>query len=131
MSARFDAVLELVRRMLLEPFARLGSVLAGGVHKLCTAGWQLRWRLTITALLAACAYGLYLHPPFATVPRSEVLARTNVFDGAARAYTAGAVLVLPGIHQVRRLQQRFRNRRQRLLDLRRGFPFRKTSTATS
>jgi regulator of protease activity HflC (stomatin/prohibitin superfamily) len=106
MSPRFDAVLELVRRVLLEPVGRLVRMLGDGVRNFFTAGWHLRWRLVVAALLGAFAYGLYVHPPFATVPRSEVLVRTNVFDGSARAYTAGAVLVLPGIHQVRRFPTR-------------------------
>jgi regulator of protease activity HflC (stomatin/prohibitin superfamily) len=106
MSPRIDAVLEVVKRLLLEPLGRLGGGLAGGVRRLLTAAWHLRWRLTIAAFIAALAYGLCVHPPFATVSRSEVLVRTNVFDGSARAYTAGAVLVLPGIHQVRRFPTR-------------------------
>jgi regulator of protease activity HflC (stomatin/prohibitin superfamily) len=106
MSERSDAVLEFVRRTFLEPLGRLGSRVAGAVTRLIAAGWRLRGRLVIVGLLAALGYGLYQHPPFATVPRSEVLVRTNVLNGSAAAFTAGTVPVLPGIHQVRRFPTR-------------------------
>ncbi len=66
----------------------------------------LRRRLVIVALLAVCAYGLYVHPPFEGVHRSEVLVRTNVFDGSVSVYTGGTVPVLAGIHQARRYTTR-------------------------
>jgi len=106
MSERSDAVLEFVRRTFLEPLGRLGGVVAGAARSFLAAGWRLRWRLVIVGLLAALGYGLYKHPPFASVPRSEVLVRTNVLNGSAAAYTAGTVLMLPGIHQVRRFPTR-------------------------
>jgi regulator of protease activity HflC (stomatin/prohibitin superfamily) len=65
-----------------------------------------RRRLVIAVLLAASAYGLYVHPPFAAIRRGEVLVRTDVLDGSASVYSAGTVVVLPGIHQVRRYSTR-------------------------
>jgi regulator of protease activity HflC (stomatin/prohibitin superfamily) len=61
---------------------------------------RFRWRVVIPAVLVL--YGLYTHPPFESVRRGEVLARTDALDGSVRVYTAGTVLVLPGIYQVRR-----------------------------
>ena len=66
----------------------------------------LRRGLVMAVLLAALAYGLYVHPPFAATRRGEMLVRTDVLDGSVKAYTAGTVLVLPGIHQVRRFSTR-------------------------
>lgn len=106
MSDRFDALLVFVRRALIEPLGRLGAVAAGAMRSFFTAGWRLGSRLVIAAVLAASAYGLYRDPPFASVHRSEVLVRMNVFDGSANAYAAGTVLVLPGIHEVRRYSTR-------------------------
>jgi len=51
--------------------------------------------------LAALACALYFHPPFAAIRRGEMLVRTDELDGSMKAYAAGTVLVLPGIHQVR------------------------------
>jgi regulator of protease activity HflC (stomatin/prohibitin superfamily) len=73
-------------------FSRLNSPLGRG--------------LVMAVLLAALAYGLYVHPPFAGIRRGEMLVRTDVLDGSVKAYTAGTVLVLPGIHQVRRYSMR-------------------------
>jgi regulator of protease activity HflC (stomatin/prohibitin superfamily) len=106
MSDRFDALLGFLRRLLVEPLGRLAAASAGAGRTFCAAGWRRRRRLVITVLLAAFAGALYGHPPFATVRRSEVLVRTNVLDGSASAYTAGTVLVLPGIHEVRRYSTR-------------------------
>jgi regulator of protease activity HflC (stomatin/prohibitin superfamily) len=63
-------------------------------------------RLVLIALFGALTYFLYVHPPFATVHRGEILVRTDALDGAASAYTAGTVFVLPGIHQARRYSTR-------------------------
>jgi regulator of protease activity HflC (stomatin/prohibitin superfamily) len=63
-------------------------------------------RLTLLAVLALIAYGVYRHPPFTTAGGGELLVRTNELDGAASAYAAGTVLVLPGMHQVRRFSTR-------------------------
>jgi regulator of protease activity HflC (stomatin/prohibitin superfamily) len=62
--------------------------------------------LVMAVLLAALAFGLYVHPPFAAIRRGEMLVRTDELDGSVKAYTAGTVLVLPGIHQVRRYSTR-------------------------
>ena len=98
MSERIDALLRSLRRV--------GAASAVVVRTFFSAGYRLRRRLVITVLLGAFAYGLYAHPPLATVRRSEVLVRMNVLDGSASAYTAGSVLVLPGMHQLRRYSTR-------------------------
>ena len=90
----------------LESLAKLGAVVAEGARVVLASAWRARLRLAIAAVLAAVGYGFSAHPPFASVHRSEVLVRTDVFDGSANAYSAGTVLVLPGIHQVRRYPTR-------------------------
>src|SRR6202789_3469715 len=67
---------------------------------------HLRMGLVMAVLLAALAFGLYVHPPFAAIRRGEMLVRTDELDASVKAYTAGTVLVLPGIHQVRRYSTR-------------------------
>jgi regulator of protease activity HflC (stomatin/prohibitin superfamily) len=94
MSGRLDALFEFVQRALIELVAALRSLAAGFL--------RFRWRVATTAVLVLIAYGLYIHPPFASVRRGEVLARTDALDGSVSVYTAGTVIVLPGIHQVRR-----------------------------
>jgi regulator of protease activity HflC (stomatin/prohibitin superfamily) len=101
MSSRLDALLESLQRVIVEPLGRLIAAAAAGVRALSAAAYRRRWRVGIVALLALIAYGLYTHPPFATVRRGEVLVRTDVLDGSVTVFTGGTVPVLPGIHQVR------------------------------
>jgi regulator of protease activity HflC (stomatin/prohibitin superfamily) len=98
MSDRFEAF--------LNALSRLAAALARSLGGLLALLWLRRVRLMLAALLALGAYALWRHPPFATVHRSEVLVRTNVLDGTAQAYSGGTVLVLPGVHQVRRYPTR-------------------------
>jgi regulator of protease activity HflC (stomatin/prohibitin superfamily) len=106
MSGRLEALLKFVQQALIEPLGRLAGATAAAVRALFAIAVRRRRRLVIAALLALLAYGLYAHPPFAAVRRGEVLVRTNVLDGSASVYTAGAVLALPAIHQVRRYSTR-------------------------
>jgi len=102
MSGRLDAFFEFVRRGFIEPLGRLGGLVVAALGFLATGLWRFRGRAVITAVLVLIVYGLCTHPPFESVRRGEVLARTDALDGSVSVYTAGTVLVLPGIHQVRR-----------------------------
>ena len=106
MPDRLKSALRFFYQALIAPLAALcrgaGSTLRGAA----LAARNVRGRLFVLLLLGALGYGLYRHPPFATVRASEVLVRTNVLDGSALAFTSGTVLVLPGLHQVRRFPTR-------------------------
>jgi regulator of protease activity HflC (stomatin/prohibitin superfamily) len=102
MSGRLDALFEFVRRGLIEPLGRLGGLLVAALRSLAPGLWRFRWRVVTTAVLVLIVFGLCVHPPFDSVHRGEVLARTDALDGSVSVYTAGTLLVLPGIHQVRR-----------------------------
>ena len=106
MSDRFEALLAFLERALIEPLGRLAAAAGRAVRMLGVGAWHGRVRLVTAAILAALAYGLYRHPPLASVHRSEILVRSNLLDGTSRAYSAGTVLLLPGIHQVRRFPTR-------------------------
>jgi len=102
MSGRLDAFFEFLRRGLIEPLGRLGAAAVAALRFLIARLSRFRWRVAATAVLVLIVYGLCAHPPFDTVRRGEVLARSDALDGSASVYSAGTVLVLPGIHQVRR-----------------------------
>jgi len=102
MSGPLDILFEFLRRGLIEPLGRLGGLVFAALRALTTGLWRFRWRVVIAAVLVLIAYGLCTHPPFDSVRRGEVLARSDTFDGSVSVYTSGTVLVLPGIHQVRR-----------------------------
>ena len=94
MSGRLDAFFELM--------GRLAGLVVAALRFLAMGLLRFRWRALIAAVLAVIVYGLCIHPPFDSVRRGEVLARSDALDGSVSVYTAGTVLVLPGIHQVRR-----------------------------
>ena len=106
MADRVAAWLEHLRRTLIEPLRRLGTRAADAAGATGSTRRPSGGRLAIGALLVLVAYGLYRHPPFATIPRGEILVRTNALDGSSRAYMTGTVAVLPGVHQVRRFPTR-------------------------
>jgi regulator of protease activity HflC (stomatin/prohibitin superfamily) len=102
MSGRLDALFEFLRRGLIEPLGRLGGSVVAALRFLTMGLWRFRWRVVIIAVTVLVGYGLCTHLPFDSVRRGEVLVRTGALDGSVNVYTAGTVLVLPGIHQVRR-----------------------------
>ena len=106
MSDRFTVFLGFMRRVLIDPLGRMTTLLARALRGGVQGASRLRGRIAAAAILALVAYGLYHHPPFASVRQGEVLVRTNVLDGSAKAYSAGTVLVVPGIHQMRRYSTR-------------------------
>jgi len=97
-----DAFFEFVRRGLIEPLGRLGGSIVAALRSLAAGVWRFHWRVATAAALILIAYGLCIHPPFESVRRGEVLARSDALNGSVSVYTAGTVLVLPGFHQVRR-----------------------------
>ena len=100
---------ERVSQMLKEIFRGLGVLamgLAGSVRTLSAGANHFRARLITLVIVCALAYGLYAHPPFTAVHRGEVLVRTDVLDGSVSVFTAGTVLMVPGIHQERRFSTR-------------------------
>jgi regulator of protease activity HflC (stomatin/prohibitin superfamily) len=106
MSGRVDEVLEVLRRVLVEPIGRLCRALEAAGRALGAALVRRRWELAVIAVLGGCAYELYEHPPFASVNGGEVLVRSNQLDGSVTAFSGGTVLVLPKVHQVRRYSTR-------------------------
>ncbi|HSW14222.1 MAG TPA: SPFH domain-containing protein [Solimonas sp.] len=103
----FDAIGDLLR-MLVEAVAAgvrgLGRLLQG---LLALAG---RMRLTVILLVAlgSIGYMLWRHPPLQTLERGEVGFRSNRLTGAVSQFRDGPVLVLSGLHELRRYSLRDR-----------------------
>jgi regulator of protease activity HflC (stomatin/prohibitin superfamily) len=106
MSDRLDAFFEFVRRGLVVPLGRLGVLVVEAFRRLAMGLWRFRWRVAMIAALVLIFYGVCAHPPFDSVRRGEILVRTDALDGSVKVYTAGTILVLPGIHQLRRYEIR-------------------------
>jgi regulator of protease activity HflC (stomatin/prohibitin superfamily) len=106
MSSRFNALREFLQKWVIDPLARAAQAL-GRLARAPPGAGPARWQpLAGIALLGAVTYVLYAHPPYASVRQGEVIVRTNTLDGNANAFTRGTVLVLPGMHQLRRYSTR-------------------------
>ncbi len=58
------------------------------------------------SLLAIGGYSAYKHPPMQSVGRGEIGMRLNQLTGASTEVHDGAVLVIPGLHELRRFSLR-------------------------
>jgi hypothetical protein len=87
----------------------LGSTTAGVASLAARCGRALRHRgvgLLALGVLAAAGYAVYVHPPVQSVGRGEVGIRLNQFTGTSVEVHEGAVLVIPGLHELRRFSLR-------------------------
>ena len=58
------------------------------------------------SLLGAAGYGLYSHPPLQSLARGEIGLRQNQLTGSITPLRDGAVLLIPGLHTLRRFSLR-------------------------
>jgi regulator of protease activity HflC (stomatin/prohibitin superfamily) len=102
MSERIDTVVDNLRQSLGSAAGRAGGAAAHLV------GRMQRARLGIIALSIAAigGYAAYSHPPMQSVGRGEVGIRVNQLSGDATEVREGAVLVIPGLHELRRFSLR-------------------------
>ncbi|BAL22554.1 prohibitin family protein [Azoarcus sp. KH32C] len=102
MSERFKNIVENLRNS-LGKFSSGAGTAAGRVAQRAHGA-----RMGILALSIAGigAYALYTHPPLQSVERGEAGVRVNVFTGGVREVREGAVVVIPGLHELRRFPLR-------------------------
>ena len=112
MLQRFKAVLEAIRSGIGGRAAGLGSV-AGEAARVGAARTVLalagaRGLLAALAVLGAAGYFLHAYPPVVTVGRGEIGVRTNRLTSGVTEWREGGVLVVPGLHELRRYSLRDR-----------------------
>ncbi len=81
------------------------SVGQAATHAAQTLGSK-RGQLVGLGLIATAAYGLYRHPPMQRLEQGEVGIRSNALFGSVSEFGEGTVVVLPGLHQLRRFSLR-------------------------
>jgi regulator of protease activity HflC (stomatin/prohibitin superfamily) len=102
MSSRLNAL----NAILTDVARRAALWTERSVSAVVAAAKSRSTQLLLVAGFAACLYGLWRYPPIQTVSRGEMAVRTNRFTGAARLFTAGSMVVLTGVHQLRRYSSR-------------------------
>ena len=91
---------------LFSKITRMTQALSQTFHHMCVAH---RRRAAATGLAlgtAAAAWLIVAHPPLHTVSPGEMALRTQRFSGDVTPWTEGARLVLPGLHELRRISLR-------------------------
>ena len=99
MSERLDRIAETLR----NASSRIGSHLG---HQVSHTLPRFRGRIIAVSLLAFAAYGLYSKPPMQSIGRGEIGIRVNQLTGNSTEVRDGAVLVIPGLHELRRFSLR-------------------------
>lgn len=102
MSDRLRNIVENVRTALDKLSAGAGS-LSGHVPRRLPGS---RAGIIALSLLAIGGYTLYTHPPMQSVGRGEIGMRLNQITGESIEVRDGAVLVIPGLHELRRFSLR-------------------------
>ena len=93
MNARLNTVVEALRQALhRSPSSGLGS--------------RLPRMLVVTALVGGAAYLTWQNPPVQKVVRGDVALRINQFTGTAEEFHEATVVVLPGLHELRKFTLR-------------------------
>ena len=113
MSERFEQLKQSLRALRERMGAGVGAVGQGVGQGIKTGAGQvggsvLRARRSLIALAVAGlgGYALYSHPPMQSVERGEVAVRINQLTGGSSELREGAVLVIPGLHELRRFPLR-------------------------
>lgn len=73
-------------------------------------GLYMSWRrligLVVLGMAAMAVYDVVTHPPLETVERGEIGLRDNLLTGDVSTINDGVVLVVPGLHKLRRFSLR-------------------------
>ncbi|MBK7051941.1 MAG: prohibitin family protein [Rhodoferax sp.] len=109
MSDRFNTTIHSVARAIRTQFRRVTNYSAnrmGAMSRSTAALMPGRASVIALGLLAAGGYTLFVHPPMQSIGRGEMGMRLNQLTGSSTEVRDGAVLVIPGLHEVRRFSLR-------------------------
>jgi len=93
-------------RNIVETLRHSLGTLAAGVGRTARRGHGTRAGIIALAIAAIGAYTVYAHPPMQGVGRGEVGIRVNQLTGAVSEVREGAVVVIPGLQELRRFSLR-------------------------
>lgn len=103
MSEQIRNIANKLRDSFGRPAGKLVGNIAGGLGR----GMQDSRRGIIALAIAGIgAYAVISHPPLQSVERGDMGLRINRFTGAVSEMDDGAVLIIPGLHELRRFSLR-------------------------
>jgi len=106
MSERLNNIVGNIRNSLGHAGSRTASAIGRGVGHVAGRVHGARFTLIALAVAGLGGYGLYTHPPMQSVARGEAAVRVNQLTGDATEVREGGVLVIPGLHELRRFSLR-------------------------
>ena len=106
MSERLNALARAVRHAFSATATHAGAAGLATTRHIRQGITSSRGLIVGTLIVGAAAYGLAKHPPVQAVGRGEVGVRTNHLTGSAAQFGEGSVMVLPGLHDLRRFNLR-------------------------
>ncbi|WP_230427209.1 SPFH domain-containing protein [Collimonas humicola] len=98
MSERLESLLQGLLALLTTTISAIGATLAG-LGRAARRAWML---LLAIGLIGGAGYELITHPPFKTLEPGEVGIRSNKLTGGTAEVKDGLVVVIPGLHELRR-----------------------------
>ncbi|MFZ6654205.1 SPFH domain-containing protein [Undibacterium sp. TJN19] len=104
MSDRIKSLVQAVRSTLSSVFSKSASGLKVGARVTTESGLFSKTtfnRLVVLSLVGGAVYAISTHPPVKRIPRGEVGVRINQLTGNADQVHDGAVIVVPGLHELR------------------------------
>jgi regulator of protease activity HflC (stomatin/prohibitin superfamily) len=101
---RLQDVVRAIRDWLAMQVPRRAETLANGARagagRALSGAARARGILVALAIASLAGYLIHSHPPLANVGRGEVGVRANRVTGSVSQWRDGAVLVLPGLHEM-------------------------------
>jgi len=106
MSTRLHAIAQALRTVFVQPAVFLGQTTFAAGRRAGRGLLQARGQLLMLGVAGGLGYVAWQHPPFETVGRGQVAVRQNLLTGQVDQFRDGSLVVVPGMHQVRRLSAR-------------------------
>lgn len=102
MADQIKNLVQKIRTSVTGVAGRLGS----GSERVAAGAKGMQVRIIAASLIGLGGYALYSHPPMQSVGRGEVGVRLNALTGTSTEVRDGAVVVIPGLHELRRFPLR-------------------------